>query len=67
MKRWFNPWITTGELWEWDSEHCVGHWVNSHTGARTKISGLHIDDFLTYEEVFPVWIYPRELRVPEGL
>ena len=68
MKRWFNACVTTGDLWEWDSETDIGQWVNPHSGKCTTPSGLGITDFAgSYEEVFPMWGVPSELRTPEGL
>lgn len=68
MKRWFNPELMSGDLWEWDSETNAGTWVSQADGISKEKSGLRLRYFESlHTEVFPVWRFPRELRTPEGL
>ena len=68
MKRWFDAHLRSRNLWEWDSDTQRGHWVDHRDGSVTNpSSALTLGDFSDADEVFPVWRYLSELRLPEGL
>ena len=68
MKRWFDAHLRSRNLWEWDIDTMKGRWVDSRDGSVTNPrSDLTLGNFIDAEEVFPMWGYPSELRLPEGL
>lgn len=68
MKRWFDCHLRSKSIWEWNTSTQNGCWVSHNDGrVMNPRSELTPGDFDPDEEIFPVWGYPSELRLPEGL
>ena len=66
MKRYFDPGVSSGDLWEYETETEQSSWVSGDTGELRGISGLRLVNMMHYPEITPRWRDPA-LMLPEGM